>query len=50
VGTKANLRCDFTQQIGAKKTCKSSQTEFPETSLKIHENTEVDFLEQMGFI
>jgi hypothetical protein len=50
VGTKVNFRCDFTTQFDAKKTCKSLQAEVPEISLKIHEDTEVDFLEQMGLI
>jgi len=50
VGTKVNFHCDFTTQFDAKKTCKSLQTGVPDICLKVHENTEVDFLEQMGLI
>jgi hypothetical protein len=48
--TKINFHCDFITQFEVKKTSKSLQTDVPEISLKIHENTEVDFLEQIGLI
>ena len=48
--TKISFHCDFITQFEVKKTCKSLQTDVPEISLKIHENTEVDFLEQIGLI
>jgi hypothetical protein len=50
VGKKINFHCDFTTQFDDKETWKSLHTEVPEISLKNHENTEVDLLEQIGLI